>query len=163
MKTCTRCGESRPVADYRHSDQTRDGLGIYCKPCRKLFGQEKYERLKLDPVKFERRRAYLKEHHRRQHLQRRYGLSLEAYEEMLCRQDGRCAGCGADAAGRSLAVDHDHSCCPATGWSCGKCLRGLLCTNCNSILGMAEDDVDRLMALVSYLLQRVNLLGEVSR
>ena len=34
-------------------------------------------------------------------------------------------------------IDHDHRCC-GPGRSCGKCIRGLLCTTCNTGLGQLE-------------------------
>jgi hypothetical protein len=36
-----------------------------------------------------------------------------------------------------LVVDHDHSCCPAT-YSCGRCVRGFICHECNVMLGTIE-------------------------
>ena len=36
-------------------------------------------------------------------------------------------------------VDHDHACCPEGGRSCGKCIRGLLCMECNKYLGFYEN------------------------
>ena len=37
-------------------------------------------------------------------------------------------------------IDHDHSCCPG-GYSCGGCLRGVLCASCNQVLGWVEKGV----------------------
>lgn len=48
---------------------------------------------------------------------------------------GVCTLCR--AASEYLVVDHDHSCCP-TG-SCGKCVRGVVCSPCNTRLGKVEN------------------------
>ncbi|MBM4575965.1 hypothetical protein GS415_09755 [Rhodococcus hoagii] len=46
-----------------------------------------------------------------------------AYTAILDAQNGRCYICQrATGAARRLAVDHDHTCCPAGG-SCGQCVR----------------------------------------
>lgn len=73
---------------------------------------------------------------------KRYGISLEQYEEMWLRQGGGCAICGGTEK-RALAVDHDH----ATGK-----VRSLLCGRCNLALGYAQDNPDRLLSLRKYLL-----------
>lgn len=80
---------------------------------------------------------------------RRYGLSAEEALSMLDRQGGVCAICGCEPSG-PLAVDHDHSCCPGRG-SCGKCVRGLLCSQCNWALGCMEDSAERLRSAAEYL------------
>lgn len=48
-------------------------------------------------------------------------------------------------------IDHDHACCPGIG-SCGECVRGLLCHDCNILLGMAKDSADRLDQVKKYLI-----------
>jgi hypothetical protein len=75
--------------------------------------------------KYRRTPAY----NREGNLRRIYGLTTEAYEKMLTRQNGACYLCRAKPVGRRLAVDHDH----ATGR-----IRGLLCTGCNVKLGWYE-------------------------
>ena len=57
---------------------------------------------------------------------------------MLEAQGGLCAVCrGPEVVRKRLAVDHDHRCCEfgAKPPSCGECLRGLLCTHCNTRAG----------------------------
>lgn len=81
-----------------------------------------------------------------------YGISPEQYYEMLDRQGGVCAICSGPEplAGRKLAVDHDHSCCPGKR-SCGKCIRGLLCSACNTAIGLMKDDPKILLSALSYI------------
>lgn len=82
----------------------------------------------------------------------RYGISSNEYEAMLEKQHGLCAICQkppeqvvGHPRGRRLFIDHNHKCCSlssSTGIkkSCGKCIRGLLCSSCNYILGIIKDD-----------------------
>jgi hypothetical protein len=63
---------------------------------------------------------------------RRAGIkdaTLEIYDELLAKQQGRCAICRALPTTRQLALDHDHK----TGKA-----RGLLCTGCNIGVGSLE-------------------------
>jgi hypothetical protein len=59
-------------------------------------------------------------------------------------------------------MDHDHSCCEAPSGRrtklCGACNRGVLCQNCNFMIGQAGDDPDRLVAGAAYLLQYTDML-----
>jgi transposase-like protein len=80
-----------------------------------------------------------------------YRLTRDAYDAMLASQDGVCAICLNPGPRRDkLAVDHDHACCPGAD-SCGKCVRGLLCVNCNRAVGLLKDDVASARRLLSYL------------
>lgn len=67
-------------------------------------------------------------------LKRRYGITLERYDELLAAQGGICYLCEEPPKRRRLAVDHDHRCCPGK-ITCGRCIRGLLCFGCNSLMG----------------------------
>jgi len=87
--------------------------------------------------------------YRRRRALRSHGLTAEQYEELLAKQDGRCALCRCISP-FLLHVDHDHSCCPGT-YSCGRCIRGLLCISCNRALGLFKDSVDMLKNAISYL------------
>ena len=83
---------------------------------------------------------------------RPYGMTLDQYDALHAAQSGRCAICaGVNANGNWLAVDHDHSCCPTKGTSCGRCIRALLCGNCNLMIGHSGDAAERLRAGADYL------------
>ena len=81
-----------------------------------------------------------------------YGLSREQFEALIVGQGGRCAICRTDKPGGkgTWRVDHDHSCCSGAK-SCGQCVRGLLCNNCNRAIGLMADDTTRLESAVRYL------------
>jgi len=80
-----------------------------------------------------------------------YKMTSASYDALLTAQNGVCAVClQPDPRRDKLAVDHDHSCCPGTD-SCGKCVRGLLCVNCNRAVGLLKDDVASARRLLEYL------------
>lgn len=89
-------------------------------------------------------------YHRKYH-PKSYGWTAEQYEAEVQKQNGLCAVCKRpQQAGMRLAIDHDHNCCPERA-ACEKCRRGLLCTNCNTLLGSAHDSVEILAAAILYL------------
>ena len=75
---------------------------------------------------------------------RTYAISTEKIVEMLSLP---CEVCGAK---ENLTIDHDHSCCNAR-FSCGKCVRGTLCQNCNRSMGQAKDSPKILRDLADYI------------
>lgn len=74
----------------------------------------------------------------------KYGLTLEEYDRMLETQGGGCGICGGtNPDGRRLHVDHDHK--------TGK-VRGLLCINCNYLIGRMEASADLLPDMLDWIL-----------
>jgi hypothetical protein len=49
-----------------------------------------------------------------------------------------------------LVVDHDHNCC-AGEKSCGQCVRGLICSTCNTAAGLMRDDPRLARSLADYM------------
>ena len=84
-------------------------------------------------------------------LRRRFGLTLERFNELLRLQNYKCAACDEALNDQLVHVDHDHLCCPSRYKTCGKCIRGLLCSRCNNALGLVQDRLSVLINLGRYL------------
>lgn len=125
--------------------------GCRCSPCRRA-NAEAHRRWtsKNRPHTRAKAREYYKAHPERRRVQtlRRYGVTPEQFDAMLVEQERACAICGATDG--ILHVDHDHACC-AGQRSCGGCVRGLLCANCNKAIGLLDDDPVRLDRAIAYL------------
>jgi 5'-deoxynucleotidase YfbR-like HD superfamily hydrolase len=83
---------------------------------------------------------------------KRYRLSEEEWLQLFEKQGKKCAICGsADPKSKvGWHTDHDHSCCPGEQ-SCGVCVRGIVCRDCNLVLGFANDNLTTLANASSYL------------
>ena len=77
-------------------------------------------------------------------LKTKYGITLEDYNQLFNKQEGKCAICNRHQSElkRRLFVDHCHE---------TNEIRGLLCHRCNSILGYCGDDIQILENAIKYL------------
>lgn len=101
----------------------------YCRPCWNFRWRKK----RKAPVRvYNKRDATLK---------RRYGISQVEFDAMVERQQGKCLIC-LRVPKKKLHVDHCHS---------TKTVRGLLCSQCNAILGIWKEDVACALRAIDYL------------
>lgn len=148
MKTCTSCAVEKPLEAFYVKSTGRLGRAAECAECVKARNAE-YKVLNRDVVRQRTRRYNYSQHN----------MTIEQWEARLESQGGVCAGCGGpNRAERNLHIDHDHACCPGT-YSCGRCIRGLLCSQCNTALGLLGDDVTKVMNLAAYLVSHQNVLA----
>lgn len=93
-------------------------------------------------------------HYNRDHwLRKAYGLSWDALQHRMQEQDNKCIICRMEFSPQEqwkVHVDHDHSCC-ATPVTCGACVRGILCSDCNTGIGSFRDAPNLLRAAADYL------------
>lgn len=143
MKYCPKCQVSQPKENFHK------GNG-YCKPCKKEYDNKHKANWKFEP--YHRINRY------KAHLKKRYSMSLEELVVVYDSQGGCCPICNkslphpADENGDKWQtnIDHNHACC-STDTTCGKCVRGLLCRDCNLMIGHAKDNLDTLKKAVEYL------------
>ena len=106
-----------------------------CTQCGEPF-QDNKRRLCNDCKSFNNKYIYNSKYYR-------YNITREDYQAIFDAQGGVCGLCkrpeksSINGEVRALAIDHDHTCCRGN-FSCGKCVRGLLCTSCNQKLGWME-------------------------
>ncbi len=114
MKRCTRCKQEKSTEEFTKWTPS------WCRPCKNEYS-----------------RHYMKTTHRfnarRAHLRSTFGLTIEQWNNLLLKQEGKCLLClqHISELKHPLCVDHDHE---------TNVVRGLLCRPCNSALGLFKDN-----------------------
>lgn len=164
-KPCAKCGIEKPLDSFHISEGRRKAR---CAECRKIEKRAYYLRNRerilaqasgyraenADRIREQQAgwRAENKDALKRRNFEKNYGITWEQREAMLAAQNGCCAICKSESPGKQdWHMDHDHSCCPAKARSCGACVRGLLCSACNVMLGCAKDSESTLSTAIEYL------------
>lgn len=131
MKICKRCNVKKNIAEFYKDSSKKDKLTIYCKSCCKI-AESAYH--KKNPVK--------KINRVRKSMIYKTGLkiTMEDYNQMLNDQDHKCGICQITM--DVPRIDHNHS----TGY-----IRMLLCGHCNTLLGMAKENITILQNAIQYL------------
>jgi hypothetical protein len=91
--------------------------------------------------KYEIHREEILAYNHVQRLKNVYGLTIEAIDAMLLKQDHKCPICQVNLKEARRHIDHDHT--------TGK-VRSILCSKCNLALGFVEN-TDWLKAALLYL------------
>jgi len=143
-KICRVCELLKPLEDFYKESRTVDGYQARCKACQRSSAQISYaenkprvlerQKSKYDPLK-RRERALIEG----------YGISQDHYDLMFELQVGKCEICFSTdpkhTSGR-FVVDHCHD---------SDQVRGLLCGECNFMIGKARDDISLLENAIEYL------------
>jgi alpha-galactosidase/6-phospho-beta-glucosidase family protein len=144
MFTCSKCLIIKKIDEFPKSPTK---LG-HKKKCRKCWSQYMKEYYNSNPQKYTKHKKYVRENdikYKRSYS--RHHIEKNEFDRMIEKYNGKCHACKHNAA---TCIDHDHSCCSGS-YSCGQCIRGVLCNWCNSALGHANDSVENLTNLIKYL------------
>ncbi len=176
-KKCARCKEMKPRSAFYADSRKLSGLQSHCKECtlrsqresrknwtdedrakakareRAWYDANRDHLLAVQRVWYEANREKRLDQERARRLKLTYDMTMDEFWEMYELQDGRCLICGSETHAfvtpvpkgffRRTAIDHDS----LTGE-----VRGLLCSYCNTAIGLFGHDVDRLASAITYLL-----------
>jgi hypothetical protein len=135
-KTCIKCNQEKEIDLFAKGGKYADGRRNYCKQCHSNYVTGY---IKNNPSKRSKQNPDRKF--------KRHGLSEEKYINLLNMHNAKCHACKERDA---INIDHNHSCCSGS-YSCGNCVRGLLCSQCNTALGLLGDDLQKINNLIGYL------------
>jgi len=137
QKKCTHCLLLKPVGEFQRA-KTKVGIRSWCKRCMADYAHDRW--LELD-------KPQQRAHNRAQRL-KQFGLTQVQYDQLFQEQNGKCAICGypeRESVGgtpKRLSVDHNHQ---------TDKVRALLCSRCNSAIGLMDEDPIRLGSAITYL------------
>jgi hypothetical protein len=142
MKHCSYCVTIKGVEEFHLS---KGVLSSCCKKCNKVRQTDRNHRAEVRKGRTRHYRDNI-DGYTCKVLQKRYGITLEQYNQKLTQQHGQCFICGRTSKEnkKALAVDHDHE----TGE-----VRDLLCAKCNLAIGCIEERVDLCDKIKSYLIR----------
>jgi len=167
---CSKCHEEKPASDFYARKESSTGYRKDCKVCcnqrASQYGKRYYQKNKQkiaakaktfreeNPEVMRERYDRHKEKHpmgnRTAQWKYRYGISLDEVQTKFESQGGRCACCEEEiphytefkGKNHLFHIDHNHD--------TGK-IRGLLCTKCNTGLGLFNEDIDLIKSAIAYL------------
>lgn len=146
MKRCSKCKEVLTV-ENGIVRKTGPATGKFRSECRKC-GTELAKAWKTqnpDRVREQSRNWKAKHPEKAAGYKRKsaYGISVAEFESLVCKQGNLCGICrGPMVPSKNQHVDHNHE----TGE-----IRGLLCSKCNTGLGLLGDSPELLRAAAAYL------------
>jgi hypothetical protein len=134
---------SKNLNEFYNRSYPKKGKETRCKKCMNSYNFQycKRNRKKRNEQAREKYRTKYSEH-----LKYKYNITLDDYNSMFQNQAGCCAICNIhqNELNTKLHIDHCHN---------TNKIRGLLCSNCNTSLGLMKDDTFRLEKAIKYLLK----------
>ena len=133
MKKCSACKELKPLTEFRFRNTAKGIKHSKCNICFSAYQKYRWDN-NINGTRDKGKKAVSKWRYKYE-----YGVSEELSKRLLNDNTGKCEICDKET---SLFVDHCHS---------KKSFRGLLCRNCNLMLGYAKDNIETLLSGAKYL------------
>jgi len=180
QKTCSQCGITKDINKFYRRIRSRDGHTSECKACNIKSGI-KYQKNHRNNTNIRAKRCYqnhkkeysaksnqYNKNHRslktlymqqyraknsekirlysiNSNLMRSYGITMQQKEKIILNQNNKCLSCGTDLkqlAHKMIHIDHDHF---------TNKIRGVLCHNCNTTIGLLNEDLNMVDKIRIYI------------
>ena len=136
FKVCNRCNIEKSIDQFI---PIRNKPSAHCRVCHN----------KATNIKWHQKTAEEKKALGQKKRLTKFSITEEGYRAIVDAFKGVCGICQSPPdPNRDFAIDHDHSCCTGNK-SCGQCIRGILCLECN--LRMSWVDKVGLDAVAAYI------------
>ncbi len=151
MRKWGSCKEEKDPSEFGKNSAGKDGLANSCRDCANRYQRENYMyKLGYREKKSVWSKEWIDKNKDTLEYRKRvrgysikiYGLTIADFDAMCVAQAECCLCCGKYVGWEKLVVDHDHK----TGR-----VRGLLCSHCNSGLGLFDESKYKLEQAVLYL------------
>jgi hypothetical protein len=125
----------------KYNEENKDRIKKYQK---EYYTKKENKERKIKNIKKwqEKNKDYLRKYLREYNIKQRYGITIQEKEKIYEKQNGKCAICFIIVKFNKICIDHNHK---------TKEVRGLLCNNCNSLLGCAYDSSEIIESAIKYL------------
>lgn len=135
---CPACEVNKTFDNFYKDKRGKNGLTRRCKAC---WSKKSYYSRTRSPESIDKNYWRVATN--------RYGITKDEFYVMLESQGNKCKICKREAdTYRRLTIDHDHN--------TGK-IRGILCGQCNSGLGLFKDDVYIMKEAIRYIKESLAL------
>lgn len=150
MRSCCTCKIEKPLNsdNFYRSKNEKDGFCYRCKLCAKKYQNNRWATNTnyRQQVSDSYQKNWLKNYRKR-----KYNITQNEYDALLQKFNKCCAICkGNDC----LCIDHCHT----TGE-----IRGILCRNCNSAIGLLQEKVHILESAIAYLNLRKHIPLQINK
>lgn len=160
---CTSCDTIKGISLFHRNKRNVSGFSSVCKVCKSISDANAYKKDRTRIIS--RSKEYQDLHKaecaarmaawnkanperaaniaRKGHLRRKYNLTVDEFGNLFSEQKNKCAICEKHLSLiKDTRIDHEHR---------SGLVRGILCHNCNALLGHARDDVAILNSAIKYL------------
>jgi hypothetical protein len=142
VKLCKKCGIEKALEDFAKDAKYKNGRRGTCKRCHTDYMISYYAKNR------EKREKKNKMNSKHPPAWKRHSLTEEKWTDLINKHNGKCHSCKERNAS---SIDHDHSCCNGNRSRCGNCVRGVLCNQCNTALGLLNENKEYIIKLAQYI------------